>query len=490
MGFLSDLGRSGGVGQLGQNFLTGVLQAGQFVQNAETHRLTQQKAQMDMEKAQKEQEHLDQTVDFRLSPFYLSLPDEAKPTAEKMFQSSGAVDSNFRGKRRDMFSTMGEIEKSKGAFETLTKPIIDAKHNIAVKAYGKLAKAQAAGDEKAIAQAQADFNVARANAETSKGEYFKHLDALSLEEAKSSYKPILKNVPGVGLVQVNPKDASADILVPADQGEKSQSEEQLTRKALAGDKEAQAILNAMQARKVETAKAGASAQQEAKMEGMDLNSLASSMKQGQMASEHVRNAFGVPIQGKVETLVRKELPNFDFIKNDANAKWQYNPGNQRTIAMTEAALPRLLRLDEQVTSLGNTTIPKINEVMRIVARETGRPEYTNFEANRNAIVQEINTALSGSATSSDMRIRIELENIQSARSPAQLSGAIHNLREALLSRLDTSLSVPYPMEVVRGEKTIAEYKTELFKKYRGNYGISDGETQTGGNSKFKIISVK
>ena len=86
-----------------------------------------------------------------------------------------------------------------------------------------------------------------------------------------------------------------------------------------------------------------------------------------------------------------------------------------------------------------------------------------------------------------MRIRIELENIQSARSPAQLSGAIHNLREALLSRLDTSLSVPYPMEVVRGEKTLSKYKEELFKKYRGNYGTG---TSNGGPTVVETRTLK
>ena len=96
--------------------------------------------------------------------------------------------------------------------------------------------------------------------------------------------------------------------------------------------------------------------------------------------------------------------------------------------------------------------------MRLVLTQLGMTPYTNYESNRNAILQEVNTALSGSSQGSDMRIKIELENLQSARSPAQISGAIENLRMALEARLDVDLSPLYPIEVVRGDKTIANIK--------------------------------
>jgi hypothetical protein len=84
-------------------------------------------------------------------------------------------------------------------------------------------------------------------------------------------------------------------------------------------------------------------------------------------------------------------------------------------------------------------------------------------------VQEVNTALSGSATGSDLRVNIELQNLKSARSPQQLIGAINNLYEALSTRLDVDLSPIYPIEVVRGEKTLNQYKKELYEKYGGDY---------------------
>ena len=160
---------------------------------------------------------------------------------------------------------------------------------------------------------------------------------------------------------------------------------------------------------------------------------------------------------------------------DANYKWKQSSTNQRTINFVGGALPRLGALDEQLKQLPNGNINTINKVMAAVSKEFGKPEYTNFESNRNAIVQEINTALSGTSQSSDMRIQIELENLKSSRSPAQISGAIGNLRKALEARLDVDLNPLYPIEVVRGEKTMSQYKQELYKQYRGDYAPHYGD---------------
>jgi hypothetical protein len=145
----------------------------------------------------------------------------------------------------------------------------------------------------------------------------------------------------------------------------------------------------------------------------------------------------------------------------------------RTINFVGGALPRVSALVTQLNALPNVDLNIINRVMRAVSIEAGKPEYTDFESNRNAIIQEINTALSGSATQSDMRIKIEMDNLKAAKSPRQILGAINNLNEALIARMDVDLSPIYPIEVVRGEKTIDKYKDELFKKYRNNFNHPD-----------------
>ena len=202
---------------------------------------------------------------------------------------------------------------------------------------------------------------------------------------------------------------------------------------------------------------------------IDIKSIAQSVYDGNDARMAIKGSMGNPVATKVESEILKEHPKFNFMMSDANYKWKQSATNQRTINFAGGALPRLTMLDSQLNALPNVDLNTINRIMKSVSVETGHPEYTNYESNRNSIAQEINTALSGSSASSDVRVMIELENLKSARSPAQIRGAISNLREALIARLDTDLSPIYPLEVVRGEKTLQQYKDEMFKKYRGNY---------------------
>jgi hypothetical protein len=212
-------------------------------------------------------------------------------------------------------------------------------------------------------------------------------------------------------------------------------------------------------------------------EGIDIASLAQSIADGQDAPTAIKGSMGNPVASKVKTEVLKKYPKFDMMMADANYKWKQSATNQRTINFAGGALPRLGALDDQLAKMPNTDINTINRIMSVVSKEFGKPEYTNFESNRNAIVQEINTALSGTSQGSDLRIKIELENLKSARSPAQISGAISNLRMALEARMDVDLSPLYPIEVVRGEKSMEQYKKELFNKYRGNYSTKQKDSK-------------
>jgi len=219
------------------------------------------------------------------------------------------------------------------------------------------------------------------------------------------------------------------------------------------------------------------AKEEEQLKNIDLPSLAEAVANGQDAPIAIKNTKGANIHAMVKSRVLNKYPKFDFNMADANYKWKQSATNQRTINFVGGALPRLGALDAQLKELPNVDLNVINRIMRTVLTETGKPAYTNYESNRNAIVQEINTALSGSSQSSDMRLQIELENLKSARSPEQIKGAIENLRAALEARLDVDLSPLYPIEVVRGEKTMPQYKKELYSKYRNDYSNHFGGEQ-------------
>jgi hypothetical protein len=223
--------------------------------------------------------------------------------------------------------------------------------------------------------------------------------------------------------------------------------------------------NEWQKRKVELE----SAKHDTKSKEIDIHSLAEAVANSQDSANNIKGSMGNPVASKVKTEILKKYPKFDFNKSEANATWQKSPQNQKVISQVEGILPRMQALSDQVATLKNADLNLINKAWNSVNKEFGKPEVTNFESNRNAIVQEVGTALSGSSTGSDTRIKLELDNLKSSRGPAQLAGAIHNLNEALLSRLDTQLSVPYPPEVVRGEVSAEDYR----KAMRAKYNIGD-----------------
>lgn len=223
--------------------------------------------------------------------------------------------------------------------------------------------------------------------------------------------------------------------------------------------------------------------QAASMEGIDIPDLAMSLKNGEIGLAQIKNTRGIAISNKVISKVRKEFPHYNFIYQDANAKYLTSTTNARIIGAVDASLPRVNMLVAQAENLRNTKFPLWNKVLKELSVQTGDPAYTNFMSNRNAIVQEVNTALSGSSQSSDMRVQIELDNLREARSPEQLVGAISNLREALIARKDSSMQYIYPMEVVRGEKTGAQWNDEMKKRYQGKFTPESSVSKPGGSKK-------
>ena len=267
---------------------------------------------------------------------------------------------------------------------------------------------------------------------------------------------------------------------------KSENAEQLTRDALRDklhrEPTSGEIKNQMQADKIEQMKANRAIIELDKEKGLDIPALADAVANGQDARKAIKGSMGNPVATKVESQVLKEYPKFNFAMSDANYVWQTSPINMRTLNYIEGSIPRISRLTDQVADLKNTNINTINKVMNAVNREFGKPEITNFEANRNSIVLEVSTALSGSSQGSDTRIKLELENLKSARSPQQITGAIKNLNEALLARLDAQTFPLYPLEVVRGEKTQQEWSKELYKKYKGDYTEHNWSSGTSGTT--------
>ena len=105
-------------------------------------------------------------------------------------------------------------------------------------------------------------------------------------------------------------------------GEKgfAKTEVELTRAALGGDQESQAILDAIQKRKADIAKAGGLAQVDAKLAGIDAKATAKAVYEGRENIENVVNAFGIPLREIVRKHVLTADPDFNFLVPRANIK--------------------------------------------------------------------------------------------------------------------------------------------------------------------------
>ena len=165
------------------------------------------------------------------------------------------------------------------------------------------------------------------------------------------------------------------------------------------------------------------------------------------------------------TLVPKVLTSpflhFDYQKSDANYNYMNNTSNLRSLGMVKAAMPRVIDLYNKVNNLQNLTdVPILDRPLNSIRRNVGNEAVVDFESLRNAILTEVNTALSGSSVASDFRINLELQNMGSNRTVGQLQKAIGNLMSALEARGEASEAVPYPWDVVQGKKSMAEWKKE------------------------------
>jgi hypothetical protein len=180
--------------------------------------------------------------------------------------------------------------------------------------------------------------------------------------------------------------------------------------------------------------------------------------------EGVKNAFGVPIQALVQSLVAEQNPKFDFIKSDANKKFIDSPANLRILSLVQASYPRVASLLEKADALGNISPRTANLALNAIRREFGGKAgeaVVDFESMRNAIISEVNTALTGSSTGSDYRVRLELQNMATKNTLGEQRVAINNLLSALDARADASTGVPYPWEEVTGHIVFKNAKERI-----------------------------
>lgn len=184
---------------------------------------------------------------------------------------------------------------------------------------------------------------------------------------------------------------------------------------------------------------------------------------------------------KIWTAVMKKNPKFKMTFAEANYKYLTNAGNLKSAGMAKAAMPRVFDLKVKAEALAQRHPRFVNAPLNAIKKEFGSESVVDFESLRNAILTEVNTALSGSSVASDFRIQLELENLGSGRTTKQLNIAVDNLMSALEARQDASYAEFYPWDVVTGKMNMKEWrKTEMDKaeeEYKKAINAKDGQAK-------------
>jgi len=151
----------------------------------------------------------------------------------------------------------------------------------------------------------------------------------------------------------------------------------------------------------------------------------------------------------------------------------------RQVNAFNTAVDHLSTMDKLTDALSNGDVKAINSVGNIIARQTGQPAPTNFDAAKQIVTAEVIKAVVASGGGVTERQEAE-RNFAAANSPEQLKGIINTYKQLLGGQLK-SLSLQYENTTGRKDfdnKLTSEAKT-IVQQLRGDETAS---TSKGGLS--------
>jgi len=113
----------------------------------------------------------------------------------------------------------------------------------------------------------------------------------------------------------------------------------------------------------------------------------------------------------------------------------------RQVNAFNTAIDHLSTMDKLTDALGNSDIKAINSLGNVIARQTGQPAPTNFDAAKQIVTAEVIKAVVASGGGVTERQEAE-RNFAAANSPAQLKGIINTYQDLLGGQLK-SLNLQY-----------------------------------------------
>ena len=168
------------------------------------------------------------------------------------------------------------------------------------------------------------------------------------------------------------------------------------------------------------------------------------------------------VRARATARIYETYPKFNFGMSEANWNTATDQTLIRSAKLVTALLPRFDELYGKAVAIKNATgLPVLDQPISQIRKALGSAAVTGYDSLRNAVIQEAGVALTGSSVVSDHRINLELENLQAGMTLGQQLESISNLKHALQARREVATLKAYPLEVVRGLKTVKAWKKGL-----------------------------
>jgi hypothetical protein len=146
----------------------------------------------------------------------------------------------------------------------------------------------------------------------------------------------------------------------------------------------------------------------------------------------------------------------------------FSTGTQgRQVTAFNTAIDHLATMDKLADALNNKDVKAINYLGNIIAKQTGNPAPTNFDAAKQIVTAEIIKAVV--ASGGGVKERQEAEtNIANANSPAQLKGVVNTYTQLMGGQLN-SLGLQYENGTGRTDfdKKLTPDAKAAFERVRG-----------------------
>jgi hypothetical protein len=163
-------------------------------------------------------------------------------------------------------------------------------------------------------------------------------------------------------------------------------------------------------------------------------------------------------------------------KTKTNVAFSTGPQSRQVTAFN-TAIDHLDTIDKLSDALNNNDIRAFNTIGNLVAKQTGQPAPTNFDAAKQIVTAEVIKAIV--ASGGGVRERQEAEaNFSSASSPAQLKGVINSYKQLLGGQLN-SLSLQYENGTGR-----TDFNKKLTPAAKKEFDAVRGKTAESANTKL------